>query len=91
VAQEILIARRSNIDMRIVFPIALGIAVLAGPALAQGNSPYNRSGSQAGGPLAGQERRMGDPGGTPAFDPAPPAKSIAGAKRRKHPKRRNTV
>ncbi|RVU20213.1 hypothetical protein [Methylobacterium oryzihabitans] len=44
--------------------LATAVTVLAAPAFAQGGSPYNRSGSQAGGPLGGMERRMGEP--TPA-------------------------
>jgi hypothetical protein len=74
--------------MKIVLPISLAFALLAGPALAQGNSPYNRSGPQAGGPLAGQEREMGAPGGTPAVDPAKPAKPMARTKSWKKAKRR---
>lgn len=77
--------------MRIAFPTALILALLAGPVLAQGNSPYNRSGPQAGGPLAGQEREMGAPGGTPAVDPARPTKSVAKSKGRKHLKRRKAM
>ncbi|ACA19690.1 hypothetical protein M446_5372 [Methylobacterium sp. 4-46] len=46
-------------------------AATAVPALAQGGSPYNNSGQQAGGPLAGRERSMGAPGGTPAMRMAP--------------------
>ncbi|MGX7705361.1 hypothetical protein [Methylobacterium sp. Gmos1] len=42
------------------------LTVAAAPAFAQGGSPYNRSGSQAGGPLAGMERAYGAPGGAPA-------------------------
>ncbi|WP_336487568.1 hypothetical protein [Methylobacterium nigriterrae] len=64
-------------------PFALALALLAGPALAQGNSPYNQSGSQAGGPLAGQEREMGARGGTPSVDPARPGKPMAKAKKAK--------
>ena len=45
------------------------LALTATGALAQGGSPYNSSGSQAGGPLAGQERRMGASGGTPSAEP----------------------
>ncbi|TGD99398.1 hypothetical protein [Methylobacterium nonmethylotrophicum] len=44
------------------------LTVAAAPAFAQGGSPYNRSGSQAGGPLAGAERAYGAPGGVPAID-----------------------
>lgn len=44
------------------------LTVAAAPAFAQGGSPYNRSGSQAGGPLAGMERAYGAPGGAPAVD-----------------------
>ncbi|MGY2048976.1 hypothetical protein [Methylobacterium sp. JK268] len=51
--------------------LAAVLAAAAVPALAQGGSPYNNSGSQAGGPLAGRERAMGAPGGTPAVRMAP--------------------
>ena len=44
--------------------VAAVLTAAAVPAFAQGGSPYNRSGSQAGGPLGGMERRMGEP--TPA-------------------------
>ncbi len=44
------------------------LTVAAAPAFAQGGSPYNRSGSQAGGPLGGIERAYGAPGGAPAGD-----------------------
>lgn len=77
--------------MKSVFPAALALAMLAGPVLAQGNSPYNRSGPQAGGPLAGQEREMGASGGTPAVDPVRPAQPVAKTKGRKHLKRRSAV
>ncbi|WCS28715.1 hypothetical protein LOK46_30460 (plasmid) [Methylobacterium sp. NMS14P] len=66
--------------MKIALSTALMCALLTAPVLAQGNSPYNRSGSQAGGPLGGQERRLGAPGGTPAVDPA---RSTQGAVRSK--------
>ena len=42
--------------------IAAAFSLIALPAFAQ----YNSSGTQAGGPLAGQQRRMGAPGGLPA-------------------------
>ena len=48
---------------------AAAFALAATGALAQGGAPYNSSGSQAGGPLAGQQRRMGAPGGTPSAEP----------------------
>ncbi|MGY2053127.1 hypothetical protein [Methylobacterium sp. JK268] len=35
------------------------LLVAAAPAFAQGGSPYNTSGQQAGGPRAGLERRYG--------------------------------
>ncbi|MFE1602245.1 hypothetical protein [Methylobacterium sp. ID0610] len=35
------------------------LLVAAAPAFAQGGSPYNASGAQAGGPRAGLERRYG--------------------------------
>ncbi|KAB1074314.1 hypothetical protein [Methylobacterium planeticum] len=70
---------------------ALALAFLATPALAQGNAPYNSSGSQAGGPLAGQEREMGARGGTPSVDPATGRRSMAKPTRasRKAMKRRS--
>lgn len=80
--------------MKVILPVSLALALLAGPALAQGNSPYNRSGPQAGGPLAGQEREMGAPGGTPAVDPATPvkpAKPVARTKSRKKAKHRASL
>jgi hypothetical protein len=52
------------------FIIASGLILLSIPAFAQGGSPYNSSGSQAGGPRAGEERRMGTGGGSPSMDPA---------------------
>ena len=55
--------------MRNAFVLAAALALLSAPALAQGGSPYNSSGSQAGGPLAGQERAMGARGGTPGMAP----------------------
>ncbi|ACL61833.1 hypothetical protein [Methylobacterium nodulans] len=40
--------------------LAAGALILAAaPAFAQGGSPYNASGAQAGGPRAGLERRYG--------------------------------
>jgi hypothetical protein len=42
--------------------IAAALCLSALPAFAQ----YNSSGQQAGGPLAGAQRRMGAPGGAPA-------------------------
>jgi hypothetical protein len=74
--------------MKIIFPTALVLALLAGPVVAQGNSPYNRSGPQAGGPLAGQERELGASGGTPAVDPAPAVRPIARSKSLKKVRRR---
>ncbi|TGD95755.1 hypothetical protein [Methylobacterium nonmethylotrophicum] len=51
--------------------VAAVLTVAAVPAFAQGGSPYNNSGSQAGGPLAGQQREMGAGGGSPAMGAAP--------------------
>ncbi len=51
--------------------LAASLTLLAGSALARGGSPYNSSGSQAGGPLGGMERRSGAPGGAPAMAPGP--------------------
>lgn len=48
--------------------IAAALTLVAMPAFAQ----YNQSGQQAGGPLAGAQRRMGAPGGAPAtYGPGP--------------------
>ena len=46
--------------------LVAALTLMALPAFAQGNSPYNATGTSAGGPLAGRERRMGAPGGEPA-------------------------
>ena len=51
--------------MRKLLLAAASLTLLAGSAYAQGNSPYNASGAQAGGPRGGMERAMGAPGGTP--------------------------
>ncbi|GJE02413.1 hypothetical protein [Methylobacterium isbiliense] len=51
--------------------LAAVLAAAAAPAFAQGGSPYNNSGAQAGGPLAGEERAMGARGGTPSTRTAP--------------------
>lgn len=79
--------------MKITPVTILMCALLTGPAFAQGNSPYNRSGSQAGGPLGGQERGLGASGGTPAVDLAPPPQAAARpksrAKARTHVRRRH--
>ena len=56
--------------MKKAFLIAASLTLLSATAFAQGNSPYNRSGPQAGGPRAGMERAMGAPGGTAEMDPA---------------------
>ncbi|MGX7707930.1 hypothetical protein [Methylobacterium sp. Gmos1] len=53
--------------------VAAVLTVAAVPAFAQGGSPYNNSGSQAGGPLGGVQREMGAPGGAPAMGAAPRA------------------
>ena len=53
--------------------VAAVLTAAAVPAFAQGNSPYNNSGSQAGGPLGGVQREMGAPGGAPAMGAAPRA------------------
>lgn len=73
------------------FVIASWLTLISATAFAQGGSPYNSSGSQAGGPLAGQERRMGGGGGTPSVDPAPttrPATKVKTSRKRKHQSRR---
>jgi hypothetical protein len=62
--------------MKKVVLFAATLALLSAPAFAQGGSPYNSSGSQAGGPLAGQERRMGAPGGRPAMAPRSAARPM---------------
>ncbi|ACL60696.1 hypothetical protein [Methylobacterium nodulans] len=51
--------------------LAAVFAAVSIPAFAQGGSPYNASGSQAGGPLAGRERAVGAPGGSPAVSATP--------------------
>ena len=48
--------------MKKILIAAAALSLLAMPAFAQ----YNSSGQQAGGPLAGAQRRMGAPGGEPA-------------------------
>lgn len=55
--------------------LAVPLALLPAVVLAQGNSPYNTSGSQAGGPLGGGERAAGAPGGTPDTFPGQPDSS----------------
>lgn len=42
--------------MRKLLLAAASLTLLAGSAYAQGNSPYNASGAQAGGPRGGLER-----------------------------------
>ncbi|MCJ2088907.1 hypothetical protein MKK88_23420 [Methylobacterium sp. E-005] len=42
--------------MRKLLLAAASLTLLAGSAYAQGNSPYNNSGAQAGGPRGGMER-----------------------------------
>jgi hypothetical protein len=50
---------QKEIKMKKAILIAASLAFLSAPALAQGGSPYNDSGSQAGGPAGGMGRRMG--------------------------------
>lgn len=45
--------------------VAASLTLFSAVAFAQGNSPYNTSGAQAGGPRGGQERMMGATGGRP--------------------------
>ena len=45
--------------MRKVLVLTTGLILLTVPALAQGGSPYNNSGQQAGGAAGGMGRRMG--------------------------------
>ncbi len=45
--------------MKNVLVLTAGLILLTVPALAQGGSPYNTSGSQAGGPAGGMGRQMG--------------------------------
>ncbi len=54
--------------MKTRLALAAALLTVAAPAFAQGGSPYNRSGSQAGGPLGGIERAYGAPGGVPSVD-----------------------
>ncbi|AWN37073.1 hypothetical protein [Methylobacterium radiodurans] len=70
--------------------LAASLSLLAGSALAQGGSPYNASGSQAGGPLGGMERRSGAPGGTPAMAPGAADPSMAPAPRKRTVKTRRS-
>lgn len=72
--------------MKTVTLLAASFALLSAPAFAQGGSPYNSSGSQSGGPLAGQERAMGGRGGTPSVEPQ--AKAPPATKRAKRAKKR---
>ena len=48
--------------MALSLPVAAALGLMSVPALAQ----YSSSGTQAGGPRAGMERRMGAPGGMPS-------------------------
>lgn len=78
--------------MKKVVLFAATLALLTAPAFAQGGSPYNASGSQAGGPLAGQERRMGTtPGGAPAMAPERAARPMMKPQRRKMHHRRHRM
>ncbi|MCP1542134.1 MULTISPECIES: hypothetical protein [Methylorubrum] len=52
--------------MRKFLVLAAGLILLTVPALAQGGSPYNDAGQQAGGAAGGMGRRMGS---TKAEDP----------------------
>jgi hypothetical protein len=47
---------RQGLTMRKLLLAAASLTLLAGSAYAQGNSPYNASGAQAGGPRGGLER-----------------------------------
>ena len=47
---------RQGLTMKKLLIAAASLTLLAGSAYAQGNSPYNSSGSQAGGPRGGMER-----------------------------------
>lgn len=72
--------------------LAASLTLLAGSAFAQGGSPYNASGSQAGGPLGGLERRSGAPGGAPAVAPGAvdPSMAPAPAPRKRTMKKRRS-
>ncbi|GJD47335.1 hypothetical protein OPKNFCMD_0041 [Methylobacterium crusticola] len=72
--------------MKILNPLILAAVLAAAsvPAFAQGGSPYNNSGSQAGGPLAGQQREMGAPGAAPAARMAPRKQRSVHHRRARH-------
>ncbi len=53
--------------MRKTLVLAAVLTAISLPALAQ----FNSTGTQAGGPLAGQQRAMGAPGGEPASNAMP--------------------
>ncbi|ACA21207.1 hypothetical protein M446_6974 (plasmid) [Methylobacterium sp. 4-46] len=62
--------------------LAASLALLPAAVLAQGGSPYNKAGSQAGGPVGGAERAAGAPGGTPDTFPGqakPPGQATRAA------------
>jgi len=65
VAQDKLSTNRRTSTMTRAIVAAI-LTLCAAPAFAQGNSPYNDSGSQAGGPRGGIAREMGVSGGTPS-------------------------
>jgi hypothetical protein len=67
--------------MRKLLLAAASLTLLAGSAYAQGNSPYNSAGSQAGGPRGGMERAAE---GTAMERGAAPASRPMMRKRMKH-------
>ncbi|WP_336489369.1 hypothetical protein [Methylobacterium nigriterrae] len=72
--------------MKKVLVVAASLALLSGAAFAQGNTPYNSAGSQAGGPRGGIEREMGARGGTPEMAPGQSARWM-GTRRHRHHKK----
>jgi len=77
--------------MRKLLLAAASLTLLAGSAYAQGNAPYNNSGSQAGGPRGGMERagEMGamDRGAAPAAERPMMRKRMMKHKRMRHHRR----
>ncbi|MEL6059652.1 MULTISPECIES: hypothetical protein [unclassified Methylobacterium] len=76
--------------MRKLLLAAASLTLLAGSAYAQGNSPYNNSGSQAGGPRGGIERAgegaAMEQGAAPAAQPVVRKRTMK-HKRMKHHRR----
>ncbi|MDP4025060.1 hypothetical protein Q8W71_20740 [Methylobacterium sp. NEAU 140] len=80
--------------MRKLLLAAASMALIAGSAYAQGGSPYNSSGSQAGGPLGGQARAAEGAAmerGAMAPAPRPMMKQRTMKKKRMMKKRRSNM